>query len=49
MQDVKNRKKVAICAPSYKFVELYLRKKPVKQQYLLQMFQQYGELRPTSG
>jgi len=24
-------------------------KKPVKQQYLLQMSSQYGELRPTSG
>jgi len=25
MQDAKNRQKVAICAPSYKFVGLYLR------------------------
>jgi len=50
--------KIAICAPSYKFVGLYLRnwgtyrqseKKLVKQQYLLQMFSQYGELWPTSS
>jgi len=25
MQDAKNRQKVAICAPSYNFVRLYLR------------------------
>jgi len=50
-------KKVAICAPSYNFLELYLRnkgiidnpKKLVKQQYLLQMSPRYRELRPTSG
>ena len=49
-------KKVAIWAPSYNFVGLYLRrhvstigKKIVKQQYLFHMSPQYGELRPTSG
>jgi len=45
--------KIAICAPSYNFVGLYLRdnpkKKLVKQQYLLQMSAQYGELQPSSG
>jgi len=49
--------KFAICAPSHKFVRLYLRnwgstdnrKKIVKQQYLPNMSLQYGELRPTSG
>jgi len=50
--------KIAIWAPSHKFVGLYLRnwgmyrqseKKLVKQQYLLHMSPQYGELRPTSG
>jgi len=56
----KNRQKVAICAPSYNFVGLsgYIfatkaridnRKKLVKQQYLLHMSSQYGELRPTNG
>jgi len=52
------RKKIAIWAPSHNFVGLYLRnlrhmstigKKLVKQQYLLHMSSQYGELRPTSG
>ena len=49
-------KNIAICAPSHNFVGLYLRNKGtyrqseiVKQQYLLQMSSQYGELRPTSG
>jgi len=50
--------KIAICAPLHNFVGLYLRnegtyrqseKKLVKQQYLLQMSLQYGELLPTSG
>ena len=50
--------KIAIWAPSHNFVGLYLRnwgmyrqseKKLVKQQYLLHMCAQYGELRPTSG
>ena len=50
--------KIAIWAPSHNFVALYLRnwgmyrqleKKLVKQQYVLQMSPQYGELRPTSG
>jgi len=49
--------KFAIWVPSHKFVGLYLcnwdmyrqSKKIVKQQYLLQMFSQYGELRPTSS
>jgi len=50
-------KKVAIWAPSHKFVGLYLRnygmyrqsEKLGKQQYLLQMSPQYGVLWPTSG
>jgi len=50
--------KIAIWAPSHNFVGLYIRnegtyresvKKHVKQQYLLHMTLQYGELRPTSG
>jgi len=54
----KNDVKIAICGPSHNFVELYLRnqgiyrqseKKLVKQQYLLHMSSQYGELRPTNG
>jgi len=52
MQDAKNRQKVAICAPSYNFVGLYLidnRKKNLLQRYVLHMSAQYGELRPTSG
>jgi len=58
MQDPKNCQKFAIWAPSHNFVRLYLRnygmyqqseKKLVKQQYLLHMSPQYGELRPTSG
>jgi len=53
------RKKIAIWAPSHNFVGLYIifstkacidnRKKLVKQQYLLHMLLQYGELQPTSG
>jgi len=51
------RQKIAIWAPSQNFVGLYLRnegtyrqsEKHVKQQYLIQMSSQYGELRPTSG
>jgi len=52
------RKKFAFCAPSHKFVGLYLlnwgmyrqtEKKLVKQQYLLHMFWQYGERWPTNG
>ena len=57
IQDAKKSPKIAIWAPSHNFVGLYLRnkaridngKKHVKQQYLLQMSPQYGELRPTSG
>jgi len=58
MQDTKKSPKIAIWASSHKFVGLYLRnqkaridngKKIVKQQYLLQMSPQYGELRPTTG
>jgi len=55
IQDAKNRQKVAIWAPSHNFVGLYLRtyrqseKKLVKQQYLLHMSPQYGEVWPTSG
>jgi len=50
--------KIAIWAPSHNFVGLYLRnwgmyrqseKKLITQQYLLRMYPQYGELRPTSG
>jgi len=58
IQDAKIMKKIAICAPSHNFVWLYLHnwgtcrqsgKKLVKQQYLLQMSSQYGELPPTNG
>jgi len=57
MQDAKNRQKIAIWAPLYNlsgyiFVTKALidnRKKLVKQQYVLQMSPQYGELRLTSG
>ena len=53
----KNRKKIAICAPLHNFVGLCLRnwgmyrqsEKSVKQQYLLHMFSQYGDLRLISG
>jgi len=57
----KGRKKVAKnwhLAPSHKFVGLYLHnegtyrqseKKLVKQQYVLQMSSQHGELRLTNG
>ena len=53
----KKAPKIAIWAPSHNFVRLYLQlrhvltigKKLVKQQYVLQMSPQYGELRPTSG
>ena len=54
----KNCKKIAVWALSHNFVGLYLRnegtyrrseKKLVKQQYVMQMFPQYGELRPTNG
>ena len=59
--DAKNRQKLAISALSHNFVTLYqavssqvrhisiIGKKPVKQQYLLNMPSQYGELRPTKG
>jgi len=55
--DEKYRQKFAIWAPSHNFVGLYRRnwamyrqseKKLVKQQYLLHMSRQYGELRPTN-
>jgi len=58
MQYAKKSPKIAIWAPSYNFVGLYLRnygtyrqseKKLVKQQYVLQMSPQCDELRPTSG
>jgi len=58
MQDPKKSPKIAIWAPSHNFVGLYLRnegtyqqseKKLVKQQYILQMFSQCGELQPTNG
>jgi len=56
MQDPKNRQKIAIWAPSHKFVGYIFatkaridnREKIVKQQYLLHNSAQY-ELRPTSG
>jgi len=50
--------KIAICGPSHNFAGLFLatkacidnrKKKFVKQQYLLRMFSQYGELWPTNG
>jgi len=49
--------KIAICAPSHKFVsyifatKAYIdnRKKPVNQQYFLHMSAQYGERWPTNG
>jgi len=55
IQDAKMMQKIAISAPSHTFLGLYLRnsgmyrqseKKLVKQQYLLHMFPQYGELWP---
>ena len=58
MQDPKNHQKCNIWALSHNFVRLYLcnwgtyrqsEKKLVKQQYVLQMSPQYGELQPTSG
>jgi len=54
MHDAKNRQTFTICAPSHNSVGPYLRKyrqseKKFKQQYLLYMSQQYGELRPTNG
>jgi len=57
IQNAKKLPKIAVWAPSYNFVGLYIatkaridnRKKLVKQQYLLQMSSQCGELRPTSG
>ena len=58
MQDAKITPKIAIGAPSHNFLGLYLciwgmcrqsEKKLVKQQYLLHMSLQYGELLPTNG
>jgi len=56
-QDAKKSPKITICAPSHNFVRLYLatkaridnRKKLVKQQYVLHMFPQYGELGPPAA
>jgi len=53
----KKSPKITIWAPSHNFVRLYLRnwgtyrqsEKKLKQQYLLHMSPQYGELRTTSG
>jgi len=53
MPDAKRTQKLAICLPSHNFVGLYLLsednrqsgKKLLKQQYLLHMPPQYGELR----
>jgi len=55
--DTKKSPKIVIWAPSHNFVGLYLlnygtyrqSEKLVKQQYVLQMSPQYGELWPTSG
>jgi len=52
-----NSQKFAICAPSHKFVGLYLRnegmyqqlEKLVKQQYLFHISSPYGELRPCTN
>jgi len=45
--------KIAICAPSHRFVatmaRIYNRKKIPKQQYLPHMSSQYGELRPLAA
>jgi len=57
IQDAKQSPKVAIWAPcttlsGYIFAtkaRVDNREKHVKQQYVLQMSPQYGELRPTSG
>jgi len=57
IQDAKKSPKIAIWAPSHNFVGYIFatkapidnRKKSVKQQYVLQMSPQYGELRPTNG
>jgi len=58
MQDAKKSPKIAIWAQSHNCIGLYLRnegtyrqseKKLVKQQYVLHMSSQYGELRPASG
>ena len=58
MQDPKKSPKIAISAPSDNFVGDFIfatkaridnRKKLVKQQYLLRMSPQYGELRLTIG
>jgi len=54
---LKNRQKLAICAPSHNLsgcilaTKAYIdnRKKLVKKQYRLHMSSQYGELRPTNG
>jgi len=57
MPHTKSRQTIAIWAPSHNFVGYIFAtkacidnlKKVVKQQYLLHMFPQYGELRPTSS
>jgi len=57
IQDAKSRQRIAIWAPSHNYVGLYLSQlrqistigKNIKQQYLLHMSSQCGELRPTSG
>ena len=57
IQDAKSHHKIAIWAPSHNFVGYIFttkahidnRKKLVKQQCLLHISLQYGELRPTSG
>jgi len=59
MQDPKKSRKIAIWAPHHRTTlsdyiftmqaRIESRKKPVKQQYVLQMSAHYGELRRTSG
>jgi len=57
IQDAKMTQKIAIYGPSHNFIRLNLRnegmyqqpEKLVKQQYLLHISSQYGELRLTSG
>jgi len=59
MQDAKNRQTIGVWAPHHRTTlsdyifaikaRIDNQKKVVKQQYLLHMSLQYGELRPTSG
>jgi len=57
IQDAKNRQKIRHGAPSHNLSCIFAtkacvnnrKKTPIKQQYLLHMFPQYGELRSTNG